>query len=360
MLLRWFKDIHWPVVVAFAGLVTLSLLFVFSASLHDSGNYMEKHMMWVLIATATLFLVPFLGYRTFLSISYLLYVISMIFLVWVLLAGESRLGAQRWIMLGPIVLQPSEFAKLSTLLALANFLGSNPIWDREGKVLLTATGLTVLPVLLIMKQPDLGSSIIFIPILAVLLFLWGIRYRILAFAVGTGLLLLPLGWNFLKAYQQKRILVFLDPQKDPLGAGYTALQSRIAVGSGGLFGKGYLAGTQSQLQFVPEHHTDFIFCVIGEELGYMGALLLLGLYGLLFSAIFLVMEKTTDIKAKLLAAGVLALIFSQVFINMGMSIGLLPITGITLPFISYGGSSLLMSALALGLILSIYKERSIF
>ncbi|MBI3316591.1 MAG: rod shape-determining protein RodA, partial [Candidatus Omnitrophica bacterium] len=259
MLLRWFKDTYWPLVTAFLGLIIVSLFFVFSASLHDSGNYQEKHVIWLAISFATLMLVPFLGYRTFLSISYLLYGVSVLMLLWVFVAGESRLGAQRWITLGPLVLQPSEFAKISTILALANFLGSHPIWERAAKVLLTASGLALLPVLLIMKQPDLGSAITFFPVLVILLFLWGIRYRILLLAVGSGLLFLPLAWNFLKEYQKKRILVFLDPQRDPLGAGYTALQSKIAVGSGGLFGKGYLAGTQSQLQFVPEHHTDFIF-----------------------------------------------------------------------------------------------------
>jgi rod shape determining protein RodA len=245
-------------------------------------------------------------------------------------------------------------------MALANFLGSHNVWEKENKIVLAAVGIGLAPCVLIMKQPDLGSAILFVPLLTALLFQWGIRYRHLILSATFGIFSLPFFWGILKEYQRKRILVFLDPQRDPLGSGYTAIQSKIAVGSGGLFGKGYLEGTQSQLQFVPEHHTDFIFCVIGEEWGYAGSLIVIGLYILLFRAIFGVIEKTTDMKAKLLGSGILAVMFAQVFINIGMSFGLTPITGITLPLISYGGSSLLATALALGLVLSIYKERSIF
>ena len=360
MFQRWLKEIHWPLVASVAGLIAIGTLFVYSAAYHDSGNYLSKQFFWVLVALAVFMVIPFAGYRTFLSISYLLYAISILLLGWVLAAGEARLGAQRWITLGPLAVQPSEFAKLATILTLANFLGSHHPWEKNGRIILTALGLTFLPLVLILKQPDLGSAILFLPMIGLLLFLWGIRKRVFIFTTLAGLMAAPLAWEFLKGYQKKRILVFLNPSLDPLGAGYTSIQSRIAVGSGGLLGKGYLAGTQSQLQFVPEHHTDFIFCVIGEEWGYAGSLLLLLLYGFLFRAAFRVMEHTTDIKAKLLVAGVLAVLFSQVFINIGMSFGLMPITGITLPLVSYGGSSLATTAIALGLILSIHKERSIF
>jgi len=191
-------------------------------------------------------------------------------------------------------------------------------------------------------------------------FMWGLRYRYFITAFLSLAVTAPFLWTLLKTYQKKRILVFLDPTMDPLGAGYTAIQSKIAVGSGGLLGKGYLAGTQTQLQFVPEHHTDFIFCVFGEEWGFMGAILLLGLYWLLFSSAFKIISATTDQKARLLGSGIMAMLFVQVFVNIGMTIGLMPITGITLPLVSYGGSSMISTAIALGLILSIYRERSIF
>jgi rod shape determining protein RodA len=357
---KWLKDIHWPLMFSIAGLALVGILFVYSASHYEAEDYMTKQVFWVLFGFAALFIAAFIGYRTFLGTASLFYCFSILLLIWVMVAGETRLGAQRWIHLGPLALQPSEFAKLATVMALANFLGSHYSWEKEKRTILAALGIAFLPLLLIVKQPDLGSALLFIPMVMVLLFLWGIRYRYLILMFVGGVVTAPLLWTFLKEYQKKRLLVFLNPNLDPLGAGYTAIQSRIAVGSGGLFGKGYLAGTQSQLQFVPEHHTDFIFCVIGEEWGYAGCLLLLVLFGFLFRAVFQVLQHTTDIKAKLLAAGILAMIFSQMFINIGMSFGLMPITGITLPLISYGGSSFVATCVALGLVLSIYKERSIF
>lgn len=360
MLRKWLKDVHWPLLVAAGGLVLIGTLFIYSAAYHDSGTYEDKQVFWVAVCTVILFFMPFLGYRTFLSVSYLFYAFSIAMLVAVLLFGKVRLGAQRWFVIGPLVIQPSEFAKIATVLALANFLGSNSPVERKSRTVFIAMLMFLTPFLLIAKQPDLGSALMFLPLGAILLFLWGMPYKVYIFAAASVLIAAPLGWGLLKGYQQKRILVFLNPNLDPLGAGYTAVQSKIAVGSGGLFGKGYMAGTQSQLQFVPEHHTDFIFCVIAEEWGYAGALLVLSLYALLFRSAFQVMENTTDIKAKLLIAGFVSILFTQIFINMGMSFGLMPITGITLPFISYGGSSLLATTVGLGLILSIYKERSIF
>ncbi len=360
MLQKWFKQTHWTLVFSVTVLFMVGTLFVYSAAYHDSGHYLTKHFFWVFVGLMVLFAIPFLGYRTFLSVSYLLYAVSIILLIAVYVLGAKRLGAQRWLDIGPLAIQPSEFAKLATILALANFLGANHSWEKKKRVIFIALVMAMVPCALILKQPDLGSATMFIPMLLALLFLWGISWKILTFAGVSGLIGAPLLWEFLKPYQKKRILVFLNPNLDPLGSGYTAVQAKIAVGSGGLLGKGYLAGTQSQLQFVPEHHTDFIFCVLGEEWGYVGAILLLALYGMLFHAAFQVMEGTTDIKAKLLIAGVVSVLFSQLFVNIGMTFGLLPITGITLPLVSYGGSSFVATAVALGLILSVYKERSIF
>lgn len=361
MLRRRLRQIHWPLVFPVLGLMALGTLFIQSAAVHDYGDYAVKQIFWFSAASVVFLFVSFFSYRTFLSISYLLYAVALFFLVWVLIAGHTRLGAQRWVDIGPFAFQPSEFAKLATGLALANFLGSHYRWEGSRvRTFLIAVLIAGAPFLLIVRQPDLGSAILFLPLAGSLLFLWGIRYRTLLFSIFAGVVAAPLFWQFLKVYQKKRILVFLDPRRDPLGSGYTAIQSRIAVGSGGLFGKGYLAGTQSQLQFVPEHHTDFIFCVIGEEWGFAGSALLLILYALLFHAAFQVIEQTTDMKAKLLASGMMGVMFAQVFINVGMTFGMMPITGITLPLVSYGGSSLVATAVALGLILSIYKERSIF
>ena len=357
---RWLKSLPLPLIRNVLILAAFGIFFIYSASFRSSTDYAWKQVSWLGISFIFFLLAVKLGYRFFLGISYSLYLVAILLLVWVSLAGEVRLGAQRWIDIGPISIQPSEFAKLAVVLALANFLGSRTPLEGEGRVMLGTAALLGIPLILIMKQPDLGSAILLVPLGVILLFLWGIRYRYLIVSFFTGLAVSPVLWPFLKEYQKRRILVFLDPERDPLGSGYTAIQSKIAVGSGGLFGKGWLHGTQSQLDFVPEHHTDFIFSVISEEFGFLGSLFLILLYGALFYQIVLLIERTTDIKGKLIAAGILSLVFFQVLINIGMSFGLLPITGITLPFISYGGSSLVVTFISVGLLASVYRERSIF
>ncbi len=360
MLRRLLNGIHFPLFISVVALAAVGILFIYSASYRDPGDYEAKQIFWILVGLAVLVGVPFVGYRPILSISYPFYILTLILLVLVDFFGSKHLGAQRWLTLGPIAIQPSEFAKLGALLAVVNFLGSYHPWEGQVRTVFIALLLLVVPLVLIVKQPDLGTALLFIPMSVVMLFLWGVRKRFLIATFSAAALACPLAWGVLKDYQKKRLMVFLNPNLDPLGSGYTALQAKIAVGSGGLWGKGYLAGTQSQLHFVPEHHTDFIFCVIGEELGFLGSLLVLCLYGFLFHSIFLVMQHTTDVKAKMLCGGVLALLFSHVMINVGMTFGLMPIAGVPLPLISYGGSSFIMTCMCLGLVLSVYKERSIF
>lgn len=357
---RWFRSLPLALLRNVLILMVVGVLFVYSSTFRTSSGFAARQILWILIGAVCFLITLRLGYRFFLSISYSIYVLFIVLLALVLLTGEVRLGAQRWIELGLISFQPSELAKLATVLAVANYLGSHNLWEGEGRAIASTLFFVGLPFLLITKQPDLGSASLFLPIGAVLLFLWGIRYRYLILTLLTGLMLSPVAWSVLKDYQKKRIHVFLNPLLDPLGAGYTAIQSKIAVGSGGLFGKGWLHGTQSSLDFIPEHHTDFIFSVIGEELGFFGSLFLLLLYGTFFYQIFQLIERTTDMKAKLLSTGILTLFFFQVLVNIGMTFGLFPITGITLPWVSYGGSSLVASSIALGLLVSVHRERSIF
>lgn len=359
-MIRWLKSLPLPLLRNAFLLMAVGVMFIYSATFRTSEGFASRQLVWILVSAGVLLLTLRLGYRFFLGISYALYTVAIGLLIWVSLVGVVRMGAQRWIELGPFSFQPSEFAKLATILALANFLGSRNLLEEEGRSILATLALVALPFLLIVKQPDLGSAILFLPLGFFVLFYWGIRYRYLIFACVGGLLASPFLWNFLKGYQKKRILVFLNPNLDPLGSGYTAIQSKIAVGSGGLFGKGWLHGTQSQLDFVPEHHTDFIFSVIAEEMGFIGAFSVVLLYGALFYQVILLMERTTDVKARLMAGGILSLLFFQVLVNIGMCFGLFPVTGITLPFISYGGSSLVVVFTAIGLLVSIHKERSIF
>ena len=360
MTFKWLRAFPLPLLRNVFLLMVVGYFFIYSATFRTSEEFALRQLIWILAGLFCLGATVRLGYRFFLGISYALYAAGICLLFWVAVSGAVRLGARRWIELGSFAFQPSEFVKLALVLATANFLGSRDLWEEEGRAAAGVAGLVGLPFILVAKQPDLGSSLILLPVGVALLFVWGLRYRYFIVSFMTGLLASPLAWNLLKPYQKKRILVFLNPSLDPLVSGYTAIQSKIAVGSGGLFGKGWLHGTQSQLDFVPEHHTDFIFSVIAEELGFFGSFFLLLLFGTLLYQMFQLIERTTDLKAKLLVAGILSLFYFQVLINIGMSFGLFPITGITLPLISYGGSSLVANAIAIGLLVSVYKERSIF
>ncbi len=360
MVPRFLKGIHWPIVFVMLVLSGVGIVAIYAASFRMPGDYATKQLMWMGIAFLVFLLSVWVGYRSLFNMSYLLYAIALILLLYVAFFGGVRSGASRWINIGPYALQPSELAKVATILVIAEFFSSRSPESGQFQTLLLGGALMAVPVFLILKQPDLGSALVFFPVFFAIIFLWGVRVRYLVgfFLLSAGVF--PLLWHALKPYQQKRILVFLDPSIDPTGASYTAIQSKIAVGSGGLFGKGYLQGTQTQLDFVPEHHTDFIFSVIGEEFGLMGVVLLIFLYAQLIRYGFQIMRHTTDMKARYLALGIVVMFFFQAFVNMGMTIGIAPITGMTLPFISYGGSSLLASFFALGLLVSIYRERSIF
>lgn len=357
---RVLRDFHWPLFHLAVLISLVGVVAIYSASHEHVGNYAAKQLVWLTISVFALFAVVWLGYRRLLGYSYAFYTISIGLLLGVMVLGDARLGAQRWIEIGPFVLQPSEFAKVAVILTLAQYLGERARNRYQTKRFLVAFMLVAFPMVFILKQPDLGTTLIFIPILFCILFLWGVRLRYLVVTSLCALGSFPVFWMLLKEYQRSRLLVFLNPNIDPLGAGYTAVQSKIAVGAGQLLGKGYFQGTQNRLRFLPEHHTDFIFCVIAEEWGFVGVCLILLLFALLLLRMIRVIERTSDTRARLIAAGVVSMIFFQVVVNIGMTIGLMPITGLPLPFVSYGGSSLLTMFFAIGLLISIYKDRSIF
>lgn len=285
-----------------------------------------------------------------------LFALGLILLALVLVAGEDGQGAQRWLDLGLVRFQPSELMKLAVPMMLAWYFADRRL-PPSLVDLLIALSLLVLPILLIAAEPDLGTAILVGASGALVIFLAGIGWRVIAGFGLLGLGVAPLLWLFMKDYQRQRVLTFLDPATDPLGSGYHIIQSQIAIGSGGLYGKGWLEGTQSQLNFLPERSTDFIFAVFGEEFGFMGALVLLSFYVLLVLRGLVIAANAQDTYSRLLAGSVSLTFFVYLFVNTGMVTGLLPVVGVPLPLVSYGGTSMVTLMAAFGILMSIHSHR---
>jgi len=337
----------------------LGVVFVYSATWSGGGAanpLVLKQGAWFVAGLVLMVLIANTDYRRILYFAYFAYGLNLLALVFLLLFGGERYGARRWISMGPFSLQPSEFVKITMILALAAFLG-----ERREKIgtlgnYIGAVILIMPAFVLIFLQPDLGTALVLIPIFFAVMFICGERVKYILFSLGLGMASLPVFWGLLKDYQKSRLMVFLDPSQDPLGAGYTIIQSKIAIGSGGLLGKGWLNGTQSYLRFLPERHTDFIFSVIGEEWGFIGALLLVGLYALMISRGLRITSDSADMPGRAVAAGVVTLIAFQVFVNISMTIGLMPVVGLPLPAISYGGSSTIATLIGVGFLLSVSRR----
>ena len=297
-------------------------------------------------------------YRTVADKSHILYIGLVLALVAVMFFGSKQMGAQRWLDLGVFYLQPSEFAKAITALVLAKLLGESRRQDLSNNELFMAAVLTAIPLLLIVQQPDLGTAVTLLPILLVVTFSAGLPLKYLAIVAVAGVLMAPIAWSFaLKDYQKERIEIFIDPEQDPRGAGYQQLQARITVGSGGLWGKGFRQGTQGQLRFLPVAHNDFIFSVLAEEQGFVGVIVVLGLYLFVIMRSLEAAKLAKDRTGAYLVLGVLATFTFQVIYNITMSAGLAPVKGLTLPLMSYGGSSLIATLAGFGLILNVRMRR---
>jgi len=343
-------------------LAAIGVAMVYSAT-HTKVEVAQlylKQIIWISMGVAGLLFFASFNYQIIIqryaTPAYWMLVAVLAFL---LAAGKSISGSKAWIDLGPFNWQPSEFAKVATVMVLAKFLASRQNRVYEWSTLMGAFVLGGLPMVLILKEPDLGSSLVFVPMVLVMLFTVGVPVRRLFYIAGSVALTSPLVWFFLKDYQRKRLLVFLNPNMDSLGAGYNVIQSKIAIGSGGIAGKGWLSGTQGQLQFVPEHHTDFIFSVMAEEWGFLGAAVLLALFAILLMQMLRVARHARDMEGSLTADGLTSVIFTQVAINLGVATGIIPVTGLTLPFISYGGSSMLVCMSMIGIIMSIWSCRKV-
>ena len=351
-----------PAKIIIACLILLTVLSLSSiySSLHQAGQLQEqeifyKEIMWVVISWIIRILFYLLNYRVYFDFAYVLYAINICLLIAVDLFGRSALGAQRWLSIGGFNFQPSELSKIITIFLLARIFSSQ---TNRGflKGALLPFSVLMINVLLIVKQPDLGTALVLVFLFFLMGFASGNKKRYFIAIIIAAIALSPFAWNHLKDYQKKRLIVFLNPNAEPLGAGYTIIQSKIAIGSGKFFGKGFLSGTQNQFNFLPERHTDFIFTVIAEEWGFAGAIVLLLIYLLVIKNILAVARYQKDNFARLLLIGMASLFFLHVFINIGMTLGILPVVGIPLLFVSYGGTHLLVSFMLLGIFFNIYRQ----
>lgn len=364
-----FLSQNWVAILLAAGLLATGLTFIYSASWRGEetgivGAWFSRQIWWAAIGSALALALVAVDYRFWTRHAWWIYAASLVLLVLVLVAGKKVYGAYRWLVVFGVPVQPSEFAKVALVLVLARVLGGGALHPRSFATVAVALLLMALPFGLILVEPDLGTAMVLVPTAIFMLFAAGaaLRYLIGLALLGLGGIafgLSPLAKHVLSEYQHERILTFLDPSRDPLGSGWNALQSAIAVGSGGLSGKGFLNGTQSALGFLPRtvSPTDFIFPVIAEEKGFIGASLLLLAFAALLTCYIRTAWTAKDPAGSLLATGIASLLFCHVFVNIGMTIGLLPITGLPLPLVSSGGSFMVSTLAGFGLVQSVHVRR---
>jgi rod shape determining protein RodA len=404
-MLDYFKKIDFILILSLSGLLVLGLMSLYSTShtqLSDkiTGDYFFKQSIWIAMGVLVLITIYLIPNRWIFISSYYMYFFSLFLLILVIFIGKLGQGAERWLQFGAISIQPSEFAKLATVMAVAKYISREDVNLNNVKDFLIASIILIVPFLLILRQPDLGTSIVFaafalpmfywgglkfnnlililMPILIILasfqfysfLILMIIFIAYLVFSQRSQLiiivnflinivmgLLTPVLWDNLKPYQRNRIQIFLNPEADPKGAGYQIIQSKVAIGSGGITGKGFMEGSQTQLRFLPEQHTDFIYAVIGEEFGFFGAIIGLLLFFILLLRGVKIAALVKNRYNSVMAIGIVTIIAFHVTINIGMTVGILPVTGLPLPFVSYGGSSLLTNMAMIGILLNFYKNR---
>jgi rod shape determining protein RodA len=351
-------DLDWWLLALVGALCCVGLVEVYSATHHAMSGMAWRQLGWVGMGFATLWLLSRLDYQWLLERAPILYLLMLAGLLVVLVVGHVRFGARRWVEIDGIPIQVSEFAKLVIIIVLARFLSG----VRTDRLLLSDLmkigALVGVPLILILLQPDLGTALTLVPVAGVGVFLAGIKWKhVLALVILAGLAI-PVAWHFvLKPYQKARITTFLQPEQDPRGSGYQILQSEIAVGSGGLWGKGLGRGSQNQLGFVPVRYSDFILAALGEELGFAGVFLTLLLYVGLLLRLIMNARQSKDRAGMYLIGGVAAILGFHIFVNAAMVIGWMPVTGIPLPLVSYGGSATLFVFMALGLVMSVRLRR---
>jgi rod shape determining protein RodA len=350
--------INWGLLLLLTCIAGIGFAMLYSAANGHWQPWASKQMVRFAVAVIVMMAVAVVDLRFWLRSAYAFYGIAFLLLVAVEVRGAVGMGAQRWIDLGIIQLQPSEFMKIAVVLVLARYFSALSPEEIGRPTRLIMPALVVLiPAALVLKQPDLGTAMMLVLGGGAIFFLVGVRWWKFALVIAAGGGVVPLAWRFLKEYQKNRIYTFLDPENDPLGAGYHSLQSKIAIGSGGLFGKGYMMGSQAHLSFLPERQTDFIFTMLAEEFGLVGGLVLLGLYTLVFVYGFAIAFRCRSNFGRVLALGVTVNFFLYVFINTAMVMGLIPVVGVPLPLISYGGTAMLTVMFGFGLMMCVYVHR---
>ncbi len=343
-------------------IVVIGLMTIYSTQSHSEGipfssRYWVRQLLWFLFGLFFMFLVIIPKYDVFKHFSYFLLIVLIILLVLVLFTGREIYGAKRWLWLGYFSFQPSEFSKLVLTLVLAEYFSRKKELNIGLKDLLIPGIMFSVLTILILKEPDLGTAIMLIPVFLSIVYSAGLKRKIIIISLLLLMLIIPLIYSVLRPYQKERVLSFISPSETALSSGYQQRQSIIAVGSGGFFGKGFLQGTQSKLRFLPKHHTDLIFSAYAEEWGFFGVLILISLYSLLFLRIIETAKLARDNFGRYFCIGIVSLLFAHTFVNIGMVIGLLPITGLPLPLMSYGGSFLLLNMILIGIIINIRMRR---
>lgn len=362
---RFITNFDWMTLglVLFLSVTGISTIYSATRPLMEGEHpsFFVKQLYWLITGIVAMAVVVSVDYVWLRRVSFVLYAVGLLLLLFVLVAGKVGLGAQRWINLGPIGFQPSEFFKLTFLIMLARYMSALRGSLGIGGVVMTFSLFAFLPFLMLLKQPDLGTAVVMLLVFVAMVFGKGVQKRAIVLAVTISLVSVPfmggIFWNELKEYQRKRLVAFVNPEIDPGGTSYHVTQSKVAIGSGGLIGKGYLKGTQGPLRFLPEKHTDFIFAVFAEEWGLLGSTIILIAYMMLILRGLDTARKAKDEFGRLLSLGITSMFAIYFLINVGMTMGLMPVVGIPLPFMSYGGTAILSNFIAAGVLINIRVRR---
>ncbi|WP_169544697.1 rod shape-determining protein RodA [Sneathiella aquimaris] len=359
-LARKIWDMNWGFVLLICAVASVGFVMLYSAANGSIEPWASRQMMRFAAGMVIMFIVALVDIRIWLKLAYPLYAISLLMLGAVEIMGVVGMGAKRWVEIGPIQVQPSEVVKITLIMAMARYFHGLSMDDvRRIRWLIVPLILIAMPAALVLRQPDLGTTLLLVAGAGIVFFCAGVSMWMFGAVIGIAVPSAFFAYQFLYEYQKKRILIFLNPESDPLGAGYHIMQSKIALGSGGVFGKGLVQGTQSHLNYLPEMRTDFIFSMLAEEFGLVGGLILFSLYILLIAYGYAIAYRSRNQFGKLMAVGMTGVFFLYVFINIAMVMGLVPVVGVPLPLISYGGTSMLTLLVGFGLIMSVYLHRDV-